>query len=90
MDETQLAFEVNSATYEQNKKIWDEQYKGEFIAIHAGQVVAHDPSEEAVARKLMELQKEKGRFTALVVEVGAPQIYARGPRVNPLLRPDKN
>lgn len=65
--------------YQKNKEAWDRHYQGEFIAIHRGEVVAHNGEQAQLARQLLDLQREKGRFRAYVVEVGAPQIVARGP-----------
>jgi hypothetical protein len=67
------------AAYSRNEEAWSAQYSGEFIAIYRGDVVAHDSEQAQLAKKLFDLQEEKGRFRAYVVEVGSPIAIARGP-----------
>lgn len=74
--------------YLKNEEAWSARYPGEFIAIHRGEVVAHDPEQTELAKKLFDLQGEKGRFRAYVVEVGSSPLGARGPHGS-LHRPTK-
>jgi hypothetical protein len=66
--------------YQRNKKEWDRQYVGQFIAIHQGQVVDSDQDKTKLVDRLMKAQEKKGPFRAYVVEMGAPQLSFRGPR----------
>ena len=76
--------EAESA-YSRNKVEWERDYRGQFVAIHAGSVVAASDDKDVLVKRLIAMQREKGRFQACIIEVGAPILTARGPRVR--LRP---
>ena len=76
---SQKTLEREEVAYQAHKAEWDEKYRGEYIALHRGEVVAHDKEKSAVMRSLIEMQRESGRFRAYLVQVGAPLITVRGP-----------
>jgi hypothetical protein len=65
--------------YRKNESMWSKEYPDEFIAIYRGVVVAHDRDQTQLAKKLTDLQREKGRFRAYVVKVGSSLVGAHGP-----------
>ena len=83
-DAGEVMREAESA-YERNRLEWERDYRGQFIGVHAGTVVASSTGESDLERKLIAMQREKGRFQAVIIEVGAPILTARGPRIR--LRP---
>ena len=75
----QRVVDREEAAYQQHQQEWDEQYKGEFIAIHRGQVIDHDANKRRLIQRLDQKQREEGRFRAYIVQIGAPLYVARGP-----------
>lgn len=67
--------------YQQYRQEWDDTYKGEFIAIHRGEVVDHDPDKYRLIQRLDQKQREYGRFRTYIVQVGGVIYAARGPRI---------
>lgn len=68
------------AAYQENKQEWDSQYRGEFIAVHLGQVIDHDSDKSTLLQRLDQQQRESGRFRAYVIHIGGPIFEAKGPR----------
>jgi hypothetical protein len=78
--------ERGEEAYQQNRAEWEQEYDGQFIAIHRDRVVAADENEHQLVRQVIELQRRRGRFTAYIVKVGAPVIAAHGPHGRPRMR----
>ncbi|OGZ46526.1 MAG: hypothetical protein A3J55_03050 [Candidatus Ryanbacteria bacterium RIFCSPHIGHO2_02_FULL_45_17b] len=71
--------EREEQAYQGHKTKWDEVYKGEWIAVHNGVVVAHDKEKGAVLKSLIRKQKESGRFRSYLIHIGYPLVSVRGP-----------
>jgi hypothetical protein len=69
------------AAYAAHKQEWEQQYWGQHIAIHAGEIIEHDTDKNHLEEKLIKKQLEEGRFRAHVIHVGAPVLRVRDPRV---------
>jgi len=75
----QTVVDREEAAYQEHRQEWDEKYKSEFIAIHRGQVIDHDTDKYRLIQRLDQKQRETGRFSAYIVQIGAPVYVARGP-----------
>ena len=73
--------EQGEAAYHAHKQEWEQQYWGQHIAIHAGEVIEHDADRDRLVEKIIKRQKEEGRFRAYLVHVGAPVPTVRDPRL---------
>ncbi|MGE3538961.1 MAG: hypothetical protein AB7N91_16200 [Candidatus Tectimicrobiota bacterium] len=72
--------------FREHEKEWGNVYRGQFIAIYRGKVVANALDEKVLMQKIRQKQQQDGPFRAYVVQVGASPIYMRGPRAK---RPDR-
>jgi hypothetical protein len=59
---------------------WEQEYRGEFIAIYRGTVVAHAANKADLTQAIATVQREKGQFRAFIVEMGAPTLVVTVPR----------
>lgn len=76
----QVVVDREEAAYQEHRQEWDKLYKGEFIAIHRGEVIDHDRDKARLIQRLFQKQDEDGEFRAYIVEIGAPVYVARGPK----------
>lgn len=67
------------AVYQRHLPDWERQHAGQFIAICGDSIIDHDADRTKLLQRLIDMQKEIGRFRAYVIEVGAPVFHARGP-----------
>lgn len=66
--------------YRLNREEWEREFKGEFIAIYRGAVIASDADKTELLRKIVALQESWWPFRAYIVQVGAPALpMMRGP-----------
>ena len=81
VDDPDYIFEQGEAAYQQHKEAWDRLYVGQFIAIYRGAVVDADADESKLIDRIMQKQQEEGPFRAYIVQIDAPVLNVKGPRV---------
>jgi hypothetical protein len=79
-DVAELVQEAHQA-YEHNRVMWEQKYPHHHIAFYAGQIVDADLDKDKLVARLFQTQREHGPFRACIIEVGAPPLTARGPRI---------
>jgi hypothetical protein len=72
--------------YRLNKTEWERVYHNQVIALNRGRVVAHAPTREELMKQVARVQKTEGSFRPYIVEVGSPDLEARGPLARPGLQ----
>lgn len=69
----------SDAAYRAHKEEWDQKYAGQHIAVYQGEVIDADKDKTRLVKRIIKKQKERGRFRACLIQIGAPLLELRGP-----------